>query len=250
MATAGFIVVFMKSVTKPPEEEAMAALKDIITKGGGQLSYMGACLKVYEGGRGCPPNGAIIKFDSKKTAVDLYESKEYQDLLGQIGVGTTIKRDVRIIEAPADTFTQGKAYWIAQLENIIDKERFAKYFNGFVAANEKGFEIALDDGSTTKANLTIKAAAPSTYYEEAKDLVPEAGKGADFFPGANTEAGLVIIAEMETHEIGGKLKDCADYKNALLASLDQTYTDEEAFIASEAQFRETVFRRDVRIFGF
>ena len=33
MATAGFIVVFMKSVTKPPEEEAMAALKDIITKG-------------------------------------------------------------------------------------------------------------------------------------------------------------------------------------------------------------------------
>ena len=127
-------------------------------------------LESVRGRRGCPPNGAIIKFDSKKTAVDLYESKEYQDLLGQIGVGTTITRDVRIIEAPADTFTQGKAYWIAQLENIIDKEKFAKYFNGFVAANEKGFEIALDDGSTTKANLTIKAAALAPTTRRPKTL--------------------------------------------------------------------------------
>ena len=251
MANAGFIVVFMKKVEAPPDPEDVKALVKHIEMEGGEMVFMGAVLKAYETAVGCPPNAAVVKFESKQKAVDMFEGAPYQALLDKLGIGKTIFRDVRIIEAPADTFVtgQGKAYWIAQLENIVDKDKFAKYFAGFMAANEKGFEISLDDGTTTKANLTIKAVAGSTYYEEAKKLVPNGGEGADFFPGANTESGLVVIAEMDTHEIGAKLKECTDYRNAFLAALDQTYSDEASFAVSEKEFTETVFKRDVRIIG-
>ncbi len=191
----------------------------------------------------------IVKFESKEKATSVFTSDEYQALLTSVEIGTTYLRDVRIVEAPADTFIPGKAYWVAQIQNVIKKEAFDKYFAALGAATEKGFEIAMDDGSTAKAKLAVKAVAPSNFFEEAKKTVPVAGEGAEFFPGTNTEGGLVVIAELGDHEMGSKLKECTDYKNALSAALDTTFTTDEAFEATQKEFTETVLRRDVRIIG-
>ena len=210
---------------------------------------MGKTLKQYELGSACPPMAAVVKFESKAKALEIYNSDTYQDLIKKLGVGKSLFRDLRVIEGPSDLFIKGKAYWIALLSNIIDKDKFDKYFAAFMTRNEAGFEVKLEDGSTAKVQLTIKSVGPSVCFEEGMKEVPPAGQGADFFPGANTESGLVVVAEFDNHEVGAKFKECADYRNALLSSLGKEFTDEETYKAAEQEFTETVFKRDVRIIG-
>ena len=61
--------------------------------------------------------------------------------------------------------------------------------------------------------------------------------------------GLVVIAEFPDHESGAAFKETTDYKNALLAALDQQYTTPEAYEAAEKAFCDEVLQRDVRILG-
>ena len=166
-----------------------------------------------------------------------------------MGIGSAVKRDVRIIEAPADTFAAGKAYWIGQVNNILNKEKFDKYFGSFVATNEKGFTVAMDDGTTQNIHPVVKVVTNSNFYEEAKNLVAATGKGVELVPGLSTDQGLVVILEFDNHKVGSNFKECDDYKNCLLSSLGQTLTTAEAYEAGEKEFMETVMERDVRILG-
>lgn len=73
----------------------------------GEVVFAGPVLKAYELGVGCPPMAGIVKFESKEKATSVFTSDEYQALLTSVEIGTTYLRDVRIVEAPADTFIPG-----------------------------------------------------------------------------------------------------------------------------------------------
>lgn len=248
---AGYLVGAVRSVgVMPGPEMAEAFMKmGMSTKDdtGFEKVFLGPALTCSELGKDCPNMSFVMKLKSKDKAVEFYESEAYKAWASEFRVGENVMRDVRIIEAPADLFTPGKAYWIALIHHVLDTERFGAYFQAFVAANEKGFEVTLDDGSTEKANLEIKFVGPSDFREEAVKYVPAAGKGAPFLPGTSTDTGIVLVAELASHAIGATFKQCVDYKNTMLAAFNETFTDDVSYDAKVKVFMEEIFRRDVRI---
>ena len=214
---------------------------------GFEMVFGGPALKQYEIGRGKANRSAIFKFASKAKAIEYYDSDAAKQWRSKYGIGTKILRDVRIIEAPANTFEVGKAYWVALMHDVVDPDKFGKYMQAFFAQAEKGFQV---NGKVVQ--MAIKSVSGSDFREEAVKVVPHVGEGKEFLSGMpTTDQGLVVIAEMEDHAIGAGFKESADYKNCFVSALDlaEVPADEEAFLAVEANFSETAVKRDVRILG-
>ena len=251
---AGYIVGAVRSAEAPPSkemvEEFMAIGASLPADFGFAKIFLGPALKMSEMAEGCPNTSIVFKFATKAKAVEFYEGAEYKEWSSKYGIGTKIKRDMRIIEAPAELFVAGKAYWVALLYQVHDTERFGAYFEAFVAANTKGFTVPLEDGTVAEnAVLEIKWAGPSDFKEEALTMVPAAGNGKPFLPGTMTDQGLVLIGEMPSHAIGKAFKGCVEYKNTMLAPFKKTYTDEATYEADVKTFMAEIFTRDVRIIG-
>lgn len=213
--------------------------------------FLGPALKQYEYAVGTPNMSFIIKFASKAKAQEFYASDSYSAWKAEFGIGTKILRDLRIIEAPADLFVQGRAYWIALIRGQPDPERNMKYIGACkVDANmvTEPWDCTLEDGSIVKTSLTLKGAFPSDFKEEALNVLPSKEQATEFF-GSSTADGIVVVAEFPTHAQGAAWKDCKSYKSALLSSMDQTYTTDEAYEASLQTFMKDIFQRDVLILG-
>jgi len=236
--TAGYILGNIVSAKGPPPPEMvpefMAMVKTLDKSFGLEKIFIGPALKQYELGAGKPNSTFIVKFASKAKALEFYKAEAYlawkeKFITGEIG------RDLRVLEAPADLFKPGKAYWFALIHNVIDPEAMGKYFGSFFA---KGFKINFD------------FVGPSDFFEAAKEFVPEKKDGKPFFNDLTTDLGIVVVAEIVGgHEVGATFRDNVEYKNALLESLDQTYTTEEKYAEQTDEFMEKVLRRDLRIIG-
>lgn len=256
-AVAGYIVGSIIKAEAPPSPDMIAEFgaiaKALPEDFGFEKIFLGPALKQYEYAFGTPNMSFVIKFASKAKAQEFYELDAYQAWKVKFGVGTSILRDLRIIEAPADIFVAGRAYWLAFIRGQADPERNMKYIGACeVDAHMRTapWDVTLADGSVQSTSMQLKFVGPSDFKEEAVKLLPAKGSAAatDFF-GASTADGIVVIAEFESHAQGAAFKDSLPYKNALLKSLDQTYTTEEAYEASLETFKKEVFQRDVRILG-
>jgi uncharacterized protein (DUF1330 family) len=239
-----------------PTDEQKAALMDSVAQikalGYVDFMHMGPVTKVAELGatEGVPPMCAICKFPTVDKAVELFESDWYTKIKNAVGICTEspgMWRDFRILEANADLFKPGKAYWCAWIHQIKSQEKFDKYYAAFLEASDKGFRIKREDGTEVAAKLSIASAGGSFCYEEATKYVSEKGNGKQFGQVGTCDTGLVVVAEMEDHEIGKSIIECEDYKSCMLKAFDAEYTDEETYKTYLARMADEVIARDVRI---
>lgn len=253
-AMAGYIVGSVVGATTPPSpdmvKEFMAMAKALPADFGFQKIVAGPALKQYEMGKGKPNMSFVIKFASVAKASEFYEAPAYVAWKEKFGVGVSIMRDLRIIEAPADLFTPGKAYWFALIHRVVDTDMTMKYLDKFMEINGRGFGVTLEDGSVSSASMQLKYVGPSEPKEEALKVVPSKDEAKPFFMGTTSDQALVAFGEFDSHAIGAQFRESSDYKSALLAAFDATYEgDDEAYEAAMVKFSDTVFRRDVRIIG-
>ena len=99
-------------------------------------------------------------------AVEFYEGAEYIEWSSKYGIGTKIKRDMRIIEAPAELFVAGKAYWVALLYQVHDTPAHRSLLRGVRRREHQAIipRAPLEDGTVAeKAVLEIKWAGPSDF---------------------------------------------------------------------------------------
>jgi uncharacterized protein (DUF1330 family) len=260
----GYSVTFMKDVKRVPNEDAVKDIVNYLKSSGGTILHMGPALAVYDKGVGDPPTLSVVKFEGTRAAVNCYESAEYLALCELVGIGTDILRDVRVMKAPLDLFKEGNAYWVMQVHNILHQQKFNKYYDALLLANETGFDMTCDDGTTVHFTATVAHAGPSSFYEKAVDVVPEKKDAKYFVPGVKTDTGLVVVFEFacgeKSAEIATKFRHSLAYSKIMLKALDTdtgatpvpmgadlSAADETALIAVQKQFADEVFQCDVRV---
>ena len=240
---AGYIVgsiVWAKEKPSPDMLKDFAALMKATDESfGAEKIYVGPADKQYEMGAGKPNVTFIVKFASAKKAKEFYEAEGYTAWRGKY-VDGKLGRDLRCIEAPANTFEAGKSYWFGLIHNTVDEEKFGKYAGAVFGT--PGF---------VPGKLAIKFAGPSyAMYEEALTNVPSKEDAKAFAMGLTCDQGIVVVAEIvDGKDAAAVFHDVPPYANMTLKAFgdDLVYTTPERYEELMERFPTEVLKRDVRI---
>jgi len=228
----------------------MVGLFDLTKEMNGKVVHGGPALKVHDAAVGTANMCVVLEFPSKAKALEFYDSAAHKAWMQEASIGSTIKRDVRIIEAPPGMFSQGKSYWTALIINTGDMDKFTKYAQHSTASTKAGMDVTLSNGKKEKVYPVFKFMGPSDFREESLKIVPSGDKANPFvFPGTTCVMGFVVVVELGSHDVGAVYRESITYKNDILAAFDETYTTEDAYQTSLKKFQQTVFQRDLRILG-
>mmetsp|Transcript_6762 Transcript_6762/g.16537 ORF Transcript_6762/g.16537 Transcript_6762/m.16537 type:complete len:253 (+) Transcript_6762:165-923(+) len=238
--TAAYMILFMKQWVADTDEkkaEYYTLMKAAIGEHAKKMCFVGLADKTYETGADCPPNTAVLQFDNMDQARACHKAMP--------APAEYVKRDMRLIEGPADIFEPGTGYWVAQFEKIIDQAKWDKYRDSFLKMNADGYKIDYADGESKRVSLDLKFLGSSEFLDDAV-----VGTGNTFLPGVPTDdTGLVIIGKFPDVESAMKYKECEEYKQSTLEALDMKFTTDEDYYAT---VKNTIctecWRRDVRIF--